>query len=43
MNLETLAAALKVTTRHIESNPKLAAMMAASIARLARKAEGQRQ
>jgi hypothetical protein len=35
MNLDVFAAALKVTTRHIKSNPALAATMAASIARLA--------
>ncbi len=35
MNLATYAAAVRVTGRHLKSNPKLAASMAASIARLA--------
>jgi hypothetical protein len=35
MNLQTFNAALKITGRHMKSNPKLAASIAASIARLA--------
>jgi hypothetical protein len=38
MKTETLAAALRITSRHYESNPKLATMIAASIARLAARA-----